>query len=487
MTPQWDTSLQASNFLPDQFNPANAANLYARSASAPIPAPAPPGAAWTRGSSGQSRRRSPTPSRALHRAPHPRLGNRFNGSFQAGQGINDQLQDGGAFRVSPRFGFVYDISGKGETIVRGGAGVFYDRPQGNMVFDMITNAPGILESTICSGAGSRTRRGGRAAIPTRPRVEPIGLRLQAAEDLRVEPGRPAQAVERDHLRHRLRRVLDRRTCCGRSRSTRCPTAPSSCPQNQDPTRAPSTTPGATALPDDLLRPYPGYGNIRMWKYDGYSNYHALQTSINRRFDNGFMFSAFYVWSKALTINNNDDQSGVPNVSEEEIRRADYSYADFDRPHNFVVNFIYQTPKVASGAARRAGERLADLGHLPLGRAAGRTRSTSRSPASGPRTSPARRQPERPRRGDVRPGQGLERRSLPADRHVVLRPAAARQRRHRVGSLLPARPADQQPGPLGLQGLPGRQAGRLEVRARRVQRAQPHPVQRRQQHGRTSRA
>ena len=40
----------------------------------------------------------------------------------------------------------------------------------------------------------------------------------------------------------------------------------------------------------LLRPFPGYGNIRMWDYSGYSNYHALQTSVSRRFDRGFMLS-----------------------------------------------------------------------------------------------------------------------------------------------------------------------------------------------------
>jgi hypothetical protein len=127
------------------------------------------------------------------------------------------------------------------------------------------------------------------------------------------------------------------------------------PQNQDLTRAPSTVPGATALPDDLLRPYRGYGNINYWKYDAFSNYHALQTSVNRRFDNGFMFSVFYVWSKAMSINNADGSNtsatagGRPNASPEEVRRADYSYAEFDRPHSFAVNFIYQTPKVASGA------------------------------------------------------------------------------------------------------------------------------------------
>ena len=87
----------------------------------------------------------------------------------------------------------------------------------------------------------------------------------------------------------------------------------------------------------------------MWDYTGYGNYHALQTSVTRRFDKGFMFSAFYVWSKALTNSNDDFSAGLPNADEEEVSRVDYSYANYDRPHNFVVNFIYQVPKVASGA------------------------------------------------------------------------------------------------------------------------------------------
>ena len=119
-------------------------------------------------------------------------------------------------------------------------------------------------------------------------------------------------------------------------------------QNQDPTRAASTTPGASALPQDLLRPYPGYGGIRMWGYSGYSNYHSLQTGINRRFDGGMMFSFFYVWSKTLGINNNDGSAGLPNASDEEVRRLDYSYVDTDRPHNFVANFIYQLPFLKDG-------------------------------------------------------------------------------------------------------------------------------------------
>ena len=133
--------------------------------------------------------------------------------------------------------------------------------------------------------------------------------------------------------------------------------------NQDPTRAASTVPGSTALPTDLLRPFPGYGAIRMWDYSGYSNYHALQTGINRRYDDGFMFSFFYVWSKALGINNDDFAPGLPNQTDEEVRRLDYSYVNTDRPHNFVINFDLRAA-VHEGAGHGRLRRSSAAGSCP---------------------------------------------------------------------------------------------------------------------------
>ena len=87
----------------------------------------------------------------------------------------------------------------------------------------------------------------------------------------------------------------------------------------------------------------------MWDYTGWGNYNSLQTGLTRRFDKGFMVSAFYVWSRALTVNNDDFTAGLPSTDKDAIKRLDYSYASYDRPNNFVLNFIYQVPKFASGA------------------------------------------------------------------------------------------------------------------------------------------
>jgi hypothetical protein len=99
-----------------------------------------------------------------------------------------------------------------------------------------------------------------------------------------------------------------------------------------------------------LRGFYGYDDsIRLWGYDGNANHNSLQTSLSRRFDNGFMFQAYYVWSKTLTDSNDDFTAGRPNASKEEVRRADWSYANYDRPHTFVLNLVYQTGSAPSVA------------------------------------------------------------------------------------------------------------------------------------------
>jgi hypothetical protein len=347
LTPQWDTTLQASNFLPDQFNKSTAATLYT-----PVCVGGAPGAGCVRRGIDPKLVAQGIPPTMANTVEERFIGrltpgsNRFNGTFQAGNGINPQLQDGNAFRVSPRIGAVYDISGTGRTIVRGGFGIFYDRPQGNMVFDMISNAPGVLNSRVDWGRLQDLSSAGGDPYTTLslnptaygfqpPRVNQwnVGVQHKLFEEVILDVAYVGSTSS-----NLLRQV----------QINSLPFGADFQPQNQDPTRVPSSVPGANALPTDLLRPYQGYGDIRMWDYSGYGDYKALQTSVNRRFDHNFMVSGFWVWSKAQGINNDDFAAGVPNLTDAQTRALDYGLVSYDRTHNFTVNAIYQMPKVTDG-------------------------------------------------------------------------------------------------------------------------------------------
>jgi len=67
-----------------------------------------------------------------------------------------------------------------------------------------------------------------------------------------------------------------------------------------------------------------------------SNYHALQSKLEKRFAKDFWFLAHYTWAKGLETGYN----GTGNVWN---RRVEYGPADFDRTHVFVLNGIWELP------------------------------------------------------------------------------------------------------------------------------------------------
>ncbi len=73
--------------------------------------------------------------------PIPDSGNPLNGIRQAGDGISKYGYTWPALVFGPRFGAAYDLSGDQSLILRGGVGLFYDRPDGNTVFSIPGNPP----------------------------------------------------------------------------------------------------------------------------------------------------------------------------------------------------------------------------------------------------------------------------------------------------------------------------------------------------------
>ena len=103
---------------------------------------------------------------------------------------------------------------------------------------------------------------------------------------------------------------------------------------------------------------------RSW---GNANYHALQTSFERRFADGLALTASYTWSKSI----DSGSSGFFGVEGNSIQNPystgpDRSVSSYDVPHNLVLSWVYELP-IGEGKPVRTGNRVADyiLGHWQI--------------------------------------------------------------------------------------------------------------------------
>ncbi|NOT62818.1 MAG: TonB-dependent receptor, partial [Acidobacteria bacterium] len=91
---------------------------------------------------------------------------------------------------------------------------------------------------------------------------------------------------------------------------------------------------ATIARSQLLLPFPQFGAINTTTNEGYSWFHSLQTSMNRRFSKGYTLGFNYTWSKfmeAVEFLNAADPAPAETIS------------GSDRPHRFSASGILEIP------------------------------------------------------------------------------------------------------------------------------------------------
>ena len=357
--PQFDEDLQSANFLPSRFNPADAPRFY-RPVCINNTATCDLTSATLRAADAASLVTGfiPTASNTIDGAYVGRLvpntGKITNGVVQVGAGLEKGGFKNRGVHFAPRFGFAYDVMGDQKMVVRGGGGMFYDRPQGNTVFDLPRNPPTTLEPTFTFGL-MQTLTSGQILLapPNLVAYDRQGKNPTTyAFNLGVQYKLPFDSVlDVSYVGTAASHLLQRRNINAPNYGAAFLAA------NQDPTKAQTFTNGqlngSSALPLDFLRPYQGFGNISYIESAASSNYHSLQTSINRRFTKGLLLGGSYTWSKALGTQAADlpgiTAFGVPR-SDSNQRLSNYALQDFDRRHNFNVNWVYDLPKATNNRA-----------------------------------------------------------------------------------------------------------------------------------------
>jgi hypothetical protein len=91
-------------------------------------------------------------------------------------------------------------------------------------------------------------------------------------------------------------------------------------------------------------------------FDANSSYHSLQTQVNRRFSRGLQFGAAWTWSKAM-----DYTDGYNGTLATYVPWSVWNYgkAGFDQTHVFVVNWLWDLPKVSRVWNNAVSRRVLD--------------------------------------------------------------------------------------------------------------------------------
>jgi len=246
----------------------------------------------------------------------------------AGQnGASRSLYGSDKNNFGPRFGFALRPDGNGNSVVRGGYGVFYDLAVvGNDLFFVRNGPPFQQPETFDAGSvpGDLTlsdpfRSSRLTAVQTydAPSITPhfrdayiqhwnIGYQRQLPSNLLFELGYVGNKGTK------LVKTVD---------------------INQA-----FPVPGFTQPSVQSRRPFSGFGSIPLLQSSGNSIYHGLLGRFERRFSNGISLLASYTYGHAI-----DDSTGG-NVSQDARNlHADRANSDFDARHRLAVSYVYVLP------------------------------------------------------------------------------------------------------------------------------------------------
>ncbi len=262
----------------------------------------------------------------------PDSGSYSSGMVVGGQGWPGGLYETPAVSFGPRVGFAYDPAGNGKMVLRGGVGIFFDRPQGNVYSGTNGQPPVAYTPTLYFGGLDTFLQADGAIGPSNITVTETGEQpLPQVYNFSLGVQRQVgfdTVVDVSYVGSLGRSLIYERNI------NPIPMYARFDPANRD------TTTASSPLPDNFLRPYQGYGNIMLRGFGVESNYQSLQIAANRRMSETIQFGVAYTFSKALGINGGDfDDASIYFPYKE----RNYGPLGFDVTHNLVINYAWNLP------------------------------------------------------------------------------------------------------------------------------------------------
>jgi Carboxypeptidase regulatory-like domain len=321
----------------------------------------------------------------------PTCGSIVTGGFvQAGNGnlpgfpkVNDGLVNPNYKNFGPRVGFAYQMTDSGKVVLRGGYGIFFDRPNMrlynsqlfNMPYEMLASAlitqnenpfvtvplPSAFPLTVSSNP-SLFACNGPCGYPAVLPVEAWSFTGGVPSSTVV----PASGIYPDLHDWGIPYVqtfnlgvqwsflnnwmLDLGYVGSEGRKF-----PRLFSFNQAFGPSFAGVPAVGSLGGPLFPgfgdlPAPGLGSFLM-ESNSNSNYNSLQATVNKRFSHGLQMLLSYTWSHSIDDYSGSDVSDVTLLPGDMVNQNhNYASSDFDRRHRFVGSFLYNLPDAYHGGS-----------------------------------------------------------------------------------------------------------------------------------------
>jgi hypothetical protein len=349
--PSYDAPMQTSNFLPDKWVYADAPKLYVYGCANGVYPCSGPNRQAMNPVTGQF---MGSTKNSLVGTIVPGTGNASNGMFRAGRGISKYSLAWASLTASPRFGFAWDVAGKRTMVLRGGFGLFNDRPKSNSVFSLAQNPPyvtrgatiqyGYLQDLSTAGLSPKSVSSigafqYDAKIPTSAQWN-VGFQLDAPWNTVIDIAYNGKNNYNQVSMHNIN-TIDLGYAFLASTQDRSTTNP---------------VPGAGSIANansSLARPMQGLGTIKMQFTNGWSEYHGFTIQWNRRLKNGFGFGvndAYTLYSKSEVSwrLQHDYSTGAFSFRDDQKIAQQMFGNNVDQRHIFKANFNWSITELKGG-------------------------------------------------------------------------------------------------------------------------------------------